>query len=142
MQFKVPQFIEMESKIIGDLTFKQAIYIGGTAGIAYVLFKTLPAFLALPIIGIVALFGWALAFYPKQKFGKPFIEITESAFKYIAKDRLYTWKRSVPKSKQRVEEGEVREPLLSIPKVSSGKLSNISKDLEVGPSVEATVEEL
>lgn len=132
MQFKVPQFIEMESKIFGPLTFKQAIYIGGALGISYVLLKILPNIIAVPLIGAVALFGWALAFYPKQKFGKPFIEITEAAFKYITKGRLYTWKRN-DREPQKDTDEETLEPLLSIPKISGGKLSSTSKDLEMGP---------
>ena len=137
MQFKVPQFIEMESKILGPLTFKQAIYIGGAAGISYVLFKLLPTILALPLIIVVALFGWALTFYPKQKFGKPFIEITEAAFRYITKGRLYTWRRKEREPNPlNNKDGDEKESLLSIPKVSRGKLSSISKSLEVGSSQE------
>jgi len=133
MQFKVPQYIEMESKIIGQFTFKQVIYIGGALGISYVLFKVLPVILALPIAGAVVLFSWALIFFPNRKFGKPFIEITEAAFKYITKSRLYTWKRGVPKPKDEVRVKTIkRESLLSIPKVSTGKLKDISKNLEVG----------
>jgi len=134
MQFKVPQYIEMESKIVGQFTFKQVVYIGGALGMSYVLFKILPVLLALPIAGVVILFSWALVFFPKQKFGKPFIEITESAIKYITKSRLYTWKRSVTKPMVHVKEKIIkREALLSIPKVSTGKLKDISKNLEVGP---------
>ncbi len=134
MQFKVPQFIEMESKIVGQFTFKQVVYIGGALGVSYVLFKVLPMLLALPIAGVVVLFSWALVFFPKQKFGKPFIEITESAFKYITKSRLYTWKRGRPEPKMETREKIIkREPILSIPKVSTGKLKDISKNLEVGP---------
>jgi len=131
MQFKVPQFIDIESKIIGSLTFKQVIYIGGAGGMAYVLLKALPIFLAIPLIVIVGSFGWALAFYPKQKLGKPFIEVTEAAFKYFIKGRLYIWKRG--KRKEKIVEEEIKkEPTLSIPKVSTGKLREVSKELEVG----------
>jgi len=137
MQFKVPQYIEMESKIIGQFTFKQVVYIGGALGMSYVLFKILPALLALPVAGAIVLFTWALVFFPKQKFGKPFIEITESAVKYIAKSRLYTWKRSAPKPITQTKEKIIKkEPLLSIPKISTGKLKDVSKNLEVGEGEE------
>ena len=32
MRFQVPQFIEIESKIFGPLTFKQFIYLAGGGG--------------------------------------------------------------------------------------------------------------
>lgn len=132
MQFNVPQFIEMESKIIGPLTFKQVIYIGGSLGISYVLVKVLPNFIAIPIVIVVLIFGWALTFLPKQKYGKPFISIVEAAFKYITRDRLYTWKRGVKKPKTTATEEYTQTPVISIPKISGNKLTDLSKELEVG----------
>ncbi len=132
MQFKVPQFIEMESKIIGSLTFKQVVYVGGSVGISYVLLKILPTFLSIILIIVVLIFGWALAFLPKQKYGKPFIAIVEAALKYFIKERLYVWRRGERKPEVKEEEVEGVEPVLSIPKVSEGKLREASKKLEVG----------
>lgn len=128
----------MESKILGNFTFKQAVYMGGSLGISYVLLKILPTLLSIPLIMLVLLFGWALAFLPKRKYGKPFIEIVEAGFRYFVKARLYTWKREEPKPKTVREdlsmdtERRGEEPLLSVPKISGNKLSGISKDLEVG----------
>jgi len=132
MQFKVPQFIEMESKIIGSLTFKQVVYVGGSIGISYVLLKILPTFLSVILIVIVLTFGWALAFIPKQKYGKPFIAITEAAFKYFIKERLYVWKRGERKPETKEMEISGVTPVLSVPKISEGKLREASKKLEVG----------
>lgn len=132
MQFKVPQFIEMESKIIGPLTFKQALYVGGAGGISYVLIKFLPTLLAVPLIGVVALFGWALAFFPTQKFGKPFVEITEAWFRYLTRGQLYIWRRSAQKPPIPAAEEEHPPQTTPIPKVSQGKLGSISEGLEVG----------
>jgi len=50
MQFQVPQFIEVEDKIIGPLTFKQFVFVGGGFGMAYVLWRVLPILLAAPLI--------------------------------------------------------------------------------------------
>ncbi len=131
MQFKVPKFIEMESKIFGPLTFKQFIYIGGGVGLSYILLKLLPTILALPAIIVVALFAWSLAFTRRERYGKPFVEITEAAFKYLIKTRLYTWKRT-PKEPQEVEEVEdiQKDSLLLIPKVTIGGLSAKLHNLE------------
>ncbi len=130
MQFKVPKFIEMESKIFGPLTFKQFIYVGGGAGLSYVLLKLLPTALALPAILIVALFAWSLAFTRRDKYGKPFVEVTEAAFKYFTKTRLYTWKRTPKRPEEVVEDYTQKDPLLSIPKVTVGKLSDKLHDME------------
>ena len=36
MRFEVPQFVDIEDKIFGPLTFKQFIYIAGGAGVSVV----------------------------------------------------------------------------------------------------------
>ncbi|MFM2424198.1 MAG: hypothetical protein RLZZ70_589, partial [Candidatus Parcubacteria bacterium] len=38
MQFEVPQFIEIEDKIFGPLTWKQFLYVGGGLSMTAVLF--------------------------------------------------------------------------------------------------------
>ena len=76
MNFQVPQFIEIEDKIFGPLTFKQFIYIAGSAGLAFICYAFLPLFIAfIPILIIVA-FGLALAFYQVNE--RPFIFTIES----------------------------------------------------------------
>ena len=45
MQFQVPQFIEIEDKIFGPLTFKQFIYLAGGGGLCFLLYTILPFFL-------------------------------------------------------------------------------------------------
>nr|HPI66783.1 PrgI family protein [Candidatus Paceibacterota bacterium] len=71
MQFRVPQFIDIEDKLFGPLTFKQFIYLAGGAGLVFVIYKTIPLvfaiFLMIPVAGLAA----ALAFYKPN--GKPFI---------------------------------------------------------------------
>ena len=42
MQFQVPQFIEIEDKIFGPLTFKQFIYLAGGVGASIVLWLYIP----------------------------------------------------------------------------------------------------
>lgn len=90
MQFQVPQFLDVEDKIIGPLTIKQFIYLAGSVGLAYMAWYFIPfigLFVALACMGL----GAALAFY---KFNtKPFIFIIESAFNYMKRTRLYVWKR-------------------------------------------------
>jgi hypothetical protein len=91
MRFEVPQFIEVEDKIFGPLTWRQFIYMGGGIGIGIVLFFVAPFFLfvllGLPIAGV----SFALAFYPVNN--RPFSYFLESAFRYIRGSRLYLWQK-------------------------------------------------
>ena len=98
MEYQVPQFIEVENKIIGPLTLKQFIYIAGGTGICIVLFAYLPIpfslLLSIPVIALVV----SLSFYKVN--GKPFVEILEAGFSYYTKAKLFLWKHETPHAKK------------------------------------------
>ena len=135
MEFHVPQFIDFEDKVIGPFTWKQFLFLlggGGTGYAAYVIIHFFPFNL---LVGLAfAGLGLTLAFYPKEKFGRPFAEVLESAVKYYFRGKLYTWKKApkAPSAAQPFNTLHKRAPLLSVPGVSHGKLSNASWSLEVG----------
>jgi hypothetical protein len=91
MRFEVPQFIEIEDKIFGPLTWRQFLYLGGGIGMAVVMFLMLP-FIIFAIFGIpLALLAGALAFYPVNS--RPFSYFLESFVNYTTKDKLYLWRK-------------------------------------------------
>lgn len=91
MQFKVPQFIDIEDKIIGPLTLKQFLYLLAGAGILAIawFFLELVVFIiiGIPIIGLAL----AIAFYRIN--GQPLVYLLGSIVKYLTKPRLYLWQR-------------------------------------------------
>jgi hypothetical protein len=91
MRFEVPQFIEVEDKIVGPLTWKQFIYLAGGAGMLIILFLSLP-FVLFAIIGVPlgALSGF-LAFHRINN--RPFSVFLESFVNYMRKGKLYLWQR-------------------------------------------------
>ncbi len=132
MQFHVPQYIDIEDKLFGPLTLKQAIYVAGGLGGAYTIYKIIPSiFISAPLIIALAALTWALAFYPKSKFGKPFIEVLESGVKYALSGKLYTWKKIVKGPEVRKEEEFIPLKTYSTPSVPTGKLSSTSFDLGI-----------
>jgi len=134
MQYHVPQFIDIEDKIFGPFTFKQALYIAGGAGLSFVLFKALPFFIAIFFIIPVVSFALALAFYKVNN--RPFIVILESAFKFALKKKLYTWKKEEKKIIYKKDE-EKAEPQLFVPRLSESKLKDIAWSLDVQESIYA-----
>ena len=68
MQFKVPQFLEIEDKIFGPFTFREFIYLAGGAGLCFVLYKLLGLLLGLIPILIIAGFSLTLTFYKPNNF--------------------------------------------------------------------------
>ncbi|MES3031968.1 MAG: PrgI family protein [Patescibacteria group bacterium] len=91
MQFKVPQFLEIEDKIFGPFTFKEFVYLAGGAGLCFILYKLLGLFWgAIPILAVAGL-SIALARYRPNN--KPFINMLEAGFGYLLQSKLYIWKR-------------------------------------------------
>ncbi len=91
MRFEVPQFIEIEDKIFGPLTWRQFLYLGGGVGMAVVMFFYLPFFFFI-LFGLpLAVLAGALAFYPVNN--RPFSYFLEAIVNYIRSQRLYLWRQ-------------------------------------------------
>lgn len=132
MQFHIPQHLEIEDKIFGPLTIKQALYSAGGAGGAFLIYKFIPfIFLSAPLIVALGALVWGLAFYPEAKLGKPFVEILESAVKYLFGEKLYTWKKTKKDATLGMEQEFIAKKGHFVPSVSSGKLASASFDLDV-----------
>ena len=132
-RYQVPQFIEVEDKIFGPLTFRQFVYLAGGAGACFLLWRFLPNFIALFLIIPVAAFAVALAFYKMN--GKPFIEVTEAAFKYVLGHKLYIWKKEEKKKMAEKKPEEVSQ-MLSVPKLSDSKLEELSWSLDINDKLD------
>ena len=131
-QFQVPQFIEVEDKIFGPLTLKQFVYVGGGAGLSFVLYKTLPVFIAFPLIGVVAGLSIALAFYKVNN--RPFIIMMEAAFTYLTKSKLYLWRAEKVKKKSKKVQKQKLSPL-DIPNLSDNKLKDLAWSLDIKENI-------
>lgn len=106
MQFKVPQFIDIEDKVIGPLTFRQFAYLSGGAGFIYISFKILPFLFGLIAAAIFGSLAFALAFVKYNN--KPFINVMQSFILFYSRSRLYLWRKEYPNvSKVRVPQKQV-----------------------------------
>lgn len=125
MRFEVPQFIEVEDKIIGPFTWKQFIYLAGGVGLLIVLYFTLPFFLfALLGIPLGALSGF-LAFHRINN--RPFSIFLESVVNYMTHTKLYLWKRKEQQSIIQYSENVS----LSTTAVDRKNLNSLAKKLEL-----------
>lgn len=91
MQFQVPQFIDVEDRIIGPLTLRQFLYLSGAGGFSFILFFALQTWLwiiATTILGIIAA---AFAFIKLN--GKSLGLIMVAALKYAWQPKFYLWRR-------------------------------------------------
>lgn len=117
MQFSVPQFIEVEDRIIGPLTLKQFLYILGGAGVMFLLytFFTLPFFIvtSIPVAGVAALF----AFYKPN--GRNFATFVGAITRFLTRPRTYIWQRTP--DNRNIDTGEVVQKQASAVDETVGK---------------------
>lgn len=138
MQFQVPQFIEVEDKIFGPLTFRQFVYMGGGLGASYIIWRILPIFISAPFVVAVLGLAAALAFF--QFNGRPFIIALENAFFFMTRSKLYLW-NNAPKSvkAQRVPQKPQINTDVYVPKLSDSKLHELAWSLDIKERIAAGV---
>ncbi|MDQ5922852.1 MAG: hypothetical protein QG644_560 [Patescibacteria group bacterium] len=128
MQFRVPQFLDIEDTIFGPFTFKQFVYLVGGGAICFVIYKLIGLLAGIIPILIVAGFACALAFYRPNN--KPLVNMLENGFNYYTQSKLYIWKRrkAKPGQQKKPEEEIVIAPT---PKLDKGKLRDLAWSLDV-----------
>ena len=132
MQFKVPQFLDIEDKIFGPFTFRQFIYLVGGAGLCFVIYKTMPWYFSFPLIIPVGGLAAALTFYRVNN--KPFIFILESAIKYAFTIKLYIWQKRLASTNDKKEIAEKKEQetsMLRTNKLGTSRLKDLTWSLDV-----------
>lgn len=94
MHYQVPQYLDIEDKIIGPLTLKQFIYLLLGGGLLFLLYSLLKFFIFIIFAIPIACFVLLLAFYKKdnQKFTQFFLNLVG----FITKPNTYAWKKSRP----------------------------------------------
>lgn len=133
MRFHVPQFIEVEDKIFGPLTFKQFIYLMGGGSFAFIAYAFLPKFLAYLVILPIGALAAGLAFYKIN--GQPLIKVINDAIGYGLKSKLYLWKKIPTLEKKWPEKTaasvENEADKLILPRFTENKLKDLSWSLDI-----------
>ncbi len=118
-QFEVPQFIDLESKVVGPLTLKQFAFIAAPALVCFFLFFTLTTFLWVLVVVVFMSVGLAFAFIKIN--GRPLYVLAFLAVQYFWKPKLFLWRR--PVVEEIIEIPGVREDVKA--KRSSFKLAAV-----------------
>lgn len=133
MQFQVPQYIDVEDKIFGPLSFKQFLYLGGGAGIGFLFYIWLPSYISYPLIVVFVSLGAALAFY--QFNNRPFINTMEAALRYLISHKLYIWKMTKTKDTRTRTEGGVNKNAEAAASLKPGRLHELAWSLDVRENI-------
>jgi hypothetical protein len=134
MRFQVPQFVDIEDKVIGPFTLKQFLMyvVAGMLLVPVYIYSDLSLFitLALPVLGIAAVFAHL------KIYGKSFSQVTFSAVTYVTKGQLYVWRRQKVKPFTIVDdEWNALAKEHSDANQSPSSLSNIAQSLETTGNV-------
>lgn len=133
LNFSVPQFIEIEDKVVGPFTFKQFVYLAGGGAFCFLAWRFLPIFISVILIIPMAGLAVALAFYKVNN--QPFILILSSAIRYWLGSKLYVWKKDDKKILQKtINLPSQNVSPVDMPQVSrlgAGRLREIAWSLDV-----------
>lgn len=129
MQFRVPQKIDLEDKIIGPFTLRQFLYLltGGMLDYIWLRFFSFGIFVLLAIPTTIFFIAMALARVQDQ----PFPKFLGSLILFIFKPKQRTWGREAPLPKLMVikaKEKKKTEP--EAKKMTKGELEKLSAILD------------
>lgn len=135
MKYQVPQFIEVEDKIFGPLTFKQFIFIAGGAGVCFIAYKMLTMFWAVLVMLPAGGIAIALAFYKPNN--RPLIDTIEAAFNFVLTSKLYIWKKEdkKPEEKDPIDLVKMSKSSVLVPKISESKLKDLAWSLDINETI-------
>ena len=128
MQFKVPQFIDVEDKLFGPFTFRQFVYLVGGAGMIFVIYRLLPLWIGIFLIIPIGALTGLLVFYRINN--KPFIYYLQAAVNYAVSSKLYIWKQRLAKPSDN-KDTEAPQQVSVLPTVSSNSLKDLAWSLDV-----------
>ena len=100
-QYKVPQFIDGQSKIIGPITIRQLVIMCVMGFVEAMLYFLIPNRALFIVVSILFLgVGLSLLFIPFN--GRPLYATFVSMIGFLAKPRVYQWKQATKQGKKMV----------------------------------------
>ncbi len=132
MQFRVPQFIDIEDKVFGPLTLKQFGYVVGAGGVSFIIWTVIPIKI-IAVILIIPIAGLFLALAFVKYNNRSFADLLESAFTYYTGAKIYTWKQPELKQQETSVDQVVAntQKEIIIAKTNRDKIHDISLGLDV-----------
>lgn len=118
MMFTVPQFIDVEDKIAGPLTWRQLLWMLGMGGVLLVIFSMFGQIAFFVAAVPVILLFCALAFY--RPHGQPLVSLLYHSVVYFFRPKLAVWERPVAR--------RVVKPVATVAPIEPPKAKRISPD--------------
>ena len=137
-QFQVPQYIDLEPKILGPLTLVQSVVVVGAGAFIFILRFLLEIYLFVPIAIGIAIGALALGFIKIN--GRPLGGFMTSVVAHFISPRLYVWSKKEGEEKTPAKKGPAAEaggipPLVSpSSKITRERIRTLAQQLDsTGP---------
>tara|TARA_B100001971_G_C17859091_1_gene367423 strand:+ start:134 stop:544 length:411 start_codon:yes stop_codon:yes gene_type:complete len=129
MRFQVPQFIEHEAKVVGPLTFRQAIYLGVPIAIGFFFYFLAP--FSLFLIVTVTLLGIAIPLAFFKIGGRSMLSVFAGFLQFSISPKAYKWgrKQQAVSRQEQTQYGQAQPaatPKATVSMTKGSKLGNLS----------------
>lgn len=129
MQFVVPQFIDVESKIIGPISARQFVILLLAAGIDFLAFRLLSLAVGIPIMAVATTFACAMAFGKVNT--QPMHYFLLNLVQTLRRPRLRLWQRAEYTERVLDKEAVVAR-VAHKPMISQSRLAEMSLLVDTG----------
>jgi len=111
------------------LTFKQFIYLGGGAGLAYVAYSYLGLTFGFVFIALFLFLGISLSFWKPNN--RPAIVMFQAFLNHYTKSRMYVWQRPTKAERIKDTEKEKTPEKTLVKNIDHGKIEALAWSLDV-----------
>lgn len=134
--FVVPQFIDVESKIIGPISARQFVIIAVTLGVCFIWYRFFPSYIFIPMILICGAVGGGLAFAKVN--GQSMHYFVLNLIQTLKRPRLKLWFRTQVKKIEAPKEAPKRIPTKEyMGPITDSRLAAMSLMVDTGGAYQA-----
>lgn len=108
MMYNVPQFIDVEDKIAGPLTWRQLLWMIGMGAVILLIFVFFDGAIVFVLSLPIVIFFVLLAFYRPN--GQPFVSYLGNAFFFLFRPKIMMWDRPVGGAVRKAPAARQEEP--------------------------------
>ena len=94
MNFVLPQFIEMEAKIVGPMTLRQFMYVAGGAGLSFMIYFSNPLGVTISVVLIILIMSASLALGFVKIDGIALPTMMINALRFAMSSKIFLWKNA------------------------------------------------
>lgn len=129
MQFVVPQFIEVEAKIIGPISARQFIEVVVSLALCFAWYKIFNMYVFIPLIFLTCAFCGIMAFAKVNSQAMHYFVL--NLIQTFKRPRLKVWQRTLYQ-KQELAVQVVKQQIAEKPEITESRLASMSLMVDTG----------